>query len=240
MANTKISALTANTNPTWLEELVYAYNNANGKMTLNTMKAFVGWVGITTLNADANIWELSDGIYETTYDLYFKSWETVSKGSDAKQMLFVVQTSSGERGFLVYNWGHTSSIYSSYASYWYSLSSSVWECNNLADRAWSLRKYDPYTTSSINALGRDTIVQVVSNIDWSNELRPSSSTLPYAWVTYTIYVESVQSSYTVTLWTWITNPLWIALPSNSNKTCVITVLMTSTSTWIVTWCTIAS
>ena len=41
MANTKISALTANTNPNGWEELVYAYNNANGKMTLNTMKTFV-------------------------------------------------------------------------------------------------------------------------------------------------------------------------------------------------------
>lgn len=41
MANTKISQLTENTNPTWWEELVYAYNNANGKMSLNTMKTFV-------------------------------------------------------------------------------------------------------------------------------------------------------------------------------------------------------
>jgi hypothetical protein len=40
MANTKISQLTANTNPTGNEELVYAYNNTNGKMTLNTMKTF--------------------------------------------------------------------------------------------------------------------------------------------------------------------------------------------------------
>jgi hypothetical protein len=40
MANTKISQLTPNTNPTGSEELVYAFNNANGKMTLNTMKTF--------------------------------------------------------------------------------------------------------------------------------------------------------------------------------------------------------
>jgi hypothetical protein len=41
MANTKISALTALTNPTGSEEFVYAYNNANGKVTLNTMKSFI-------------------------------------------------------------------------------------------------------------------------------------------------------------------------------------------------------
>lgn len=41
MANTKISQLTPNTNPNGWEELVYAYNNTNGKMTLNTMKWYV-------------------------------------------------------------------------------------------------------------------------------------------------------------------------------------------------------
>jgi len=65
MANTKISALTANTNPTGNEELVYAYNNANGKMTLNTMKTFasadsqpalVSGVNIKTINGDSILW----------------------------------------------------------------------------------------------------------------------------------------------------------------------------------------
>lgn len=65
MANTKISALTANTNPTWSEELVYAYNNANGKMTLNTMKTFavswkqdtlVSWTNIKTINNVSLLW----------------------------------------------------------------------------------------------------------------------------------------------------------------------------------------
>ena len=65
MANTKISALTANTNPTWSEELVYAYNNANGKMTLNTMKTFavswkqdtlVSWTNIKTINNTSLLW----------------------------------------------------------------------------------------------------------------------------------------------------------------------------------------
>lgn len=59
MANTKISQLTLNTNPNGGEELVYAYNNSNGKMTLNTMKAFatddvqeklVSWTNIKTIN----------------------------------------------------------------------------------------------------------------------------------------------------------------------------------------------
>lgn len=65
MANTKISALTANTNPTWNEELVYAYNNANGKMTLSTMKTFavswkqdtlVSWTNIKTINNTSLLW----------------------------------------------------------------------------------------------------------------------------------------------------------------------------------------
>ena len=77
MANTKISALTANTNPNWWEELVYACNNANGKMTLNTMKTFIqpdmsqyatkaevqwkqdeliSWTNIKTINGNSILW----------------------------------------------------------------------------------------------------------------------------------------------------------------------------------------
>lgn len=65
MANTKISQLTPNTNPTGNEELVYAFNNANGKMTLNTMKTFtssdsqptlVSWTNIKTINNQSILW----------------------------------------------------------------------------------------------------------------------------------------------------------------------------------------
>lgn len=65
MANTKISQLIANTNPNGNEELVYAYNNTNGKMTLNTMKAFawtwkqdtlVSWTNIKTINNQSILW----------------------------------------------------------------------------------------------------------------------------------------------------------------------------------------
>jgi hypothetical protein len=62
MANTKISALPANNNPTGNEELVYALNNSNGKMSLSTMKTFanngqqaalVSGVNIKTINGDS-------------------------------------------------------------------------------------------------------------------------------------------------------------------------------------------
>jgi hypothetical protein len=55
MANTKISALPANNNPTGSEELVYAYNNSNGKMTLNTMKTFASSDSQPTLVSGTNI-----------------------------------------------------------------------------------------------------------------------------------------------------------------------------------------
>lgn len=247
MANTKISALTANTNPTWLEELVYAYNNANGKMTLNTMKAFVGWAGITTLNADANIWELTAGVYETAYDLYYKSWEAVRATSwswfTKKQMLFVTEETSWNKWFFVYNAGHYDSTHNyAYASYWYSVSSTEWACYELWVKDWVLKAYDPYTASSIQSfLKADSLTQIVDDIsDWTNELRISSTYPPYPWVTYTVYINSVAAwkSYTITLGTWITNPLWITLPSSSTKKCIITVLITSTTTGIVTGCTI--
>lgn len=65
MANTKISQLPQNNNPTGWEELVYAFNNANGKMTLNTMTSFaqswmqpalVSWTTIKTINWEDILW----------------------------------------------------------------------------------------------------------------------------------------------------------------------------------------
>lgn len=243
MANTKISALTANTNPTWLEELVYAYNNANGKMTLNTMKAFVGWAGITTLNADANIWELSGGTYLTAYNLFYKTWEKVPANqvtwATREQMLFVTEETNGDKGFLVFSVWHTSTNTNSYASFWWSKSSSDWTVFQLWARDWAIKKYSPSAVNyECDSFQEDTITQIVSDAYGTNSLRMGASA--YEWITYTIYFNSIKSgdNYTVSLWTGITNPLWITLPSSSTKKSVVTVLATSTTTGIVTWCTI--
>ena len=254
MANTKISALTANTNPNWNEEFVYAYNNANGKITLDTMKTFVGWAGITTLNADANIWDLNEWTYVTTHDLYYKTWEKVptvwGSWSTKKQMLFVtVDSSSWAKWFFVFNAWSTGSSYLDRAAFGYSVSSSVWTCKRLWAWDASLERYD-YMLGGWTQLQHPdwltdyTITQVINNINdnGTNSLAISTANPPYPWVTYTILVNSVQSwqTYTITLWNWVTNPLNIALPNASNKKCVITVLITSTTTGIVTWCTMES
>lgn len=245
MANTKISALTANTNPNWSEEFVYAYNNANGKITLNTMKSFVWWAWVTILNADANIWELDEWTYVTDYDLYYKTWEFIPHiwawWATFRQMLFVVKESTWERWFFAFNESHRNASYLWSAVYWYSISSSVWVCNQLASRDWALNKYTPATPSAIDSLQPDTITQIVSGIwDWTNELKIDTVYPPYPWMTHTIYIDSVEAwkTYTVTLGNWVTNPLWITLPTASNKKSVITVLITSTTTGVVTWCTI--
>lgn len=242
MANTKISALTANTNPTGSEEFVYAYNNANGKITLDTMKTFVWWAGVTTLSADANIWELNEGTYVTTYDLYYKSGNKVpfydSTWATKKQMLFVTKESTGEIGYLVFNVNHKNTAYRGYASYGYSISSSEWVCNQLWDREWALQQFKPSEVpGSIDALWSEP-TQIASNVSWTQNLAISQSTTPYPWVTYTIYIDSASSAYTIWLWNGVTNPLGITLPSSTTKKCVITVLITSTTTWIVTGCTV--
>lgn len=247
MANTKISALTANTNPNWSEEFVYAYNNANGKITLNTVKSFIWWAGVTTLNADANIWELNEGIYETTYDLYYKSWEHTPRlwatWATFKQMILVTKESTWEIWYFVFSEWHLNATYVSMASYWYSISSSEWLCNQLWKRDWSFLQYTPVNATSVDSLQSDTITQVIDNIsDNTNDLRISTVNPPYPWVTHTIYINSVASwkNYTISLWNGVTNPLWITLPSSSTKKSVITVLTTSSTTAIVTSCTIAN
>lgn len=251
MANTKISALTANTNPSWSEEFVFADNNANGKITLNTMKAFVGWAWVSTLNADANIWELPAGTYETTYDLYYKSWEKVTAPSSVftkKQRITVTSESNWTKWFFVFNVWHNPSRNSSYACYWYSASSSEWKVYQLNDRTWALSQYaymiEAWEQSSPDAISENTLTQVLDDVQdtVNNVLQVSSQEPPYPWMTYTIFVNSVKAgeTYSMTLWTWVTNPLNITLPSSINKKCVITLLATSTTTAVVTGCTIAS
>lgn len=283
MANTKISALTANTNPNWSEEFVYAYNNGNGKITLNTMKtyantgqqaALVSGVNIKTINntsilwsgnidvswwwgggfeptelsGDANIWELSEWAYVTTHDLYYKTWEALPTflwaGAVKKRMLFVVSDSNNNKWYLALSATSRSWVYDTYSWFWYSFSSSSWAFYQAADRAWSINRFRSMLGSSLDhpdALTEATISQVIDNIDdwWTNTLRFSNTYPAYTWVTYTIIVNSVASwqTYSIGLGNWVTNPLNIALPTNSNKTCVITVLATSTTTGIVTSCT---
>ena len=95
MANTKISQLTLNTNPNGGEELVYAYNNTNGKMTLNTMKGYVennlswyvtdadlttwlawkqdtlvSWTNIKTINGSSILWS-----WNLVISWWWWSWE---------------------------------------------------------------------------------------------------------------------------------------------------------------------
>lgn len=77
MANTKISQLTALTNPTWNEEFVYAYNGSNGKITLDTMKTYstswsqptlVSWTNIKTINNQSILWSWNLTVSWASYD----------------------------------------------------------------------------------------------------------------------------------------------------------------------------
>jgi hypothetical protein len=248
MANTKISALTALTNPTWSEEFVYAYNNANGKVTLNTMKSFIWeWGTVTELTADANIWELAGGTYLTAYNLFYKTWEKVPANqvtwATREQMLFVTEETNGDKAFLVFSVWHTPTVTNSYASFWWSKSSSEWEVFRLSSRDWALRQYGIYVNSlqsGINSFAADSLTQIIDWISGTDYLTVSTGSSPFPWVTYTVYISSVASgqNYTIDLWTWVTNPLNIALPTSSTKKCVITCLITSTTTAIVTGCTI--
>lgn len=249
MANTKISALTANTNPNWSEEFVYAYNNANWKITLNTMKSFVGWAWVTTLTADANIWELSGGFYETTHNLYYKSWEALPHltGSWAsfKYMIFVTDDWTSKAYFVYGVDDRNHSTIASRAFFWTSTSSSVGGMKELGKWDAALEQYKRAVSSwssSIDPLRKDNLTQDIANISGSETIELSTTETPYEWLTYTIIVKSVASGqdYTVTLGTWVTNPLGLTLPTSSTKPCVITVVPTSTTTAVITGCTIGN
>lgn len=119
MANTKISQLTALTNPTGNEEFVYALNNANGKVTLDTMKTYtqtwtqeelVSWTNIKTINGQSILWSWNmviswggwtweDNDYDAVVDVN-GGWDYTSI-SDA--------ITAGIRRMFVKNWTYTMS-----------------------------------------------------------------------------------------------------------------------------------
>lgn len=117
MANTKISALTANTNPTWWEELVYAYNNANGKMTLNTMKTFantwqqaelVSGTNIKTINGNSILWSWNlviswwgGGWWDSSFDA------VVDAGWGGDYTSVSAAIAAGNYNIFVKNWSYT-------------------------------------------------------------------------------------------------------------------------------------
>lgn len=204
---------------------------------------------VTELTADANIWELPEWIYVTDHDLYYKSWSKISvytaSWASHRQMLFVTQTSTWANWFLVYNvWSNSSYTYWR-AAYWYSKSSADWDVNVIKEWDASLKEYNvaSWQTVAIEAIWSGSWIwftQLIENMDWTN---PLDATLRvdwtlYSWIVYTIIINSVDQNYTIALWTWVTNPLNVTLPSNSNKKCVITMVATSSSTAIVSWCTI--
>lgn len=253
MANTKISQLTALSTPTWWEELVYAYNNTNGKITLNTMKTFasadsqptlVSWVNIKTINntsilwswnidvswgggwggwptelsGDANIRELNEWTYTTTYELYYKSWNHLLhwwNEQNWKTYIIVTVNSNNERWFFYFD-NDDSSWYSRWESwYWTSTSASSWFLYQLKSYTWFMDMHaNAWWWWSFGSKNTFNITKY--NLSWTVEL--TSNNWFYEWMDYSIIIPTQSNQYTITVdWTSITNPFNITLPTNTTK-----------------------
>lgn len=140
MANTKISQLTANTNPNGSEELVYAYNNTNGKMTLNTMKTFassgsqptlVSWTNIKTINNQSILWPWNidiqwwgGGWADASYDaIVDASW-------DWDYTLVSAAIAAGKFNIFVKNWSYTETAWWDAYTKGSSFLRIIWESKN--------------------------------------------------------------------------------------------------------------
>ena len=121
MANTKISALTANTNPTWWEELVYAYNNANGKMTLNTMKTFANTWQQAELVSGTNIKTINGNSILGSWNLVISWWgggwgdssfdAVVDAGWGGDYTLVSAAIAAGKYNIFVKNWSSFNTLF---------------------------------------------------------------------------------------------------------------------------------
>lgn len=146
MANTKISALPSNNNPTGSEELVYAYNNSNGKMTLNTMKTFantwqqaelVSGTNIKTINNQSILWAWNIDIQWGWWGWWEWYDAIVDAGGNGDYTTIGAAVDANKRKIFVMNWtynetqGHfiTMSAVDKIIIHW---QSSVWVVVNIS------------------------------------------------------------------------------------------------------------
>ena len=121
MANTKISALPANNNPTGSEELVYAYNNSNGKMTLNTMKTFassdsqptlVSGTNIKTINNQSILWAGNIDIQWGWWGGWVDAYDAVVDASGQGDYTTIgAAVDDNKRKIFVKNWTYNETIW---------------------------------------------------------------------------------------------------------------------------------
>lgn len=182
MANTKISQLTALTNPTWNEEFVYALNNANGKVTLDTMKTFIGswwgggsytawtWIDITS-DVISNTWVLS--LNSITWAVHLKTinWNNIVWAWDIDTTSTYTEYNYSALQWPAASWYHvpTSSewwdVYDMMVSLW--ISTSNWDFSKLLKipLAW----YILNSTWNINAQWTSAQLYTVTAIASSDD-----------------------------------------------------------------------
>ena len=178
MANTKISALTENTNPTWWEELVYAYNNANGKMSLNTMKTFVqnnlSWYATTSdlttwlatkqdeLVSSTNIKTINGSSVLWSWDLIVTWWAAYSAGTWIDITSWTISNTwvtsvNGQTWAVTISWWWQETYDAIVDSLWYWDYTSVkaaldaWKCR-LFVKNWTYNHVDEYWDASSSSL----------------------------------------------------------------------------------------
>lgn len=119
MANTKISQLTALTNPTGNEELVYAYNNANGKMTADTLKTFIWSWKQDTLVSGTNIKTINNTSLLGSWNITISwgggwAWAydcTVDAGWGGDYTTLSAALTAWETSIFIKNWTYNESDY---------------------------------------------------------------------------------------------------------------------------------
>lgn len=215
MANTKISQLPQNNNPTGSEELVYAFNNSNGKMTLNTMKNFatnglqpelVSWTNIKTINWNDILWSwnivISGGGGWSTWTISLNALENIAA--------WTLVSFNGTWVKKLRRWFYGT------ANTWVSLTISTQQENKLDSVAvtddTTVVVYENWSWMYVVAIKWDWETRTVGTpvqIPWTIDTPKICS--PYEWEFVVAYstnskVQTIAWSVswtTITLWTWV-------------------------------------
>lgn len=104
-----------------------------------------------------------------------------------------------------------------------------WEIDNIEQDVQNLKNYIDFEFWTTNGGSTCTIEhfsqKFIPNTDFDIE-----AWIVKEWMQYLVRVESWATAYTMTLWTWVTNPFGETLTLTANKTTTIVFLATSSST----------
>ena len=236
MADVKISELTAKTNPDGWEELVFAEWGSNWKVTLNTVKTFV------QPTIDSAMSDESENPVQNKVVKSYVDWKTVTKSGTQPEdpTAWDQWYNTSDNKLYLYDWDQWNEVWawswSSFDPEWYYEKLHAWLADNLytADNIIDIDVWNFRTTAGSESVPSSWIASL-NNIKWkaTRTVAKSGWNIEFQSVSQGIFITNVNKywfiynasntsdtyTFTLTSWTWDTDPsvYWISVDLQQNQ-----------------------